>query len=1789
MKKFIVILLSAFVPLASVASGTDYKTLWKQVQTASEKDQPRSKIACLDKIISAAKREKSYGNLLAAEASRATTYYNISPDSIKPSLNRLKSAAIKASSEPLRAVYNAVIAKIFGQQQMTDSASFYFRRALSFPEVLSRTQAAGYSPLLASGNDSKVFDDDLLHVIGMEAREYRLLANFYSSHDNKAAALVARLMDIDANDSINNKAKMQELDRLESVSDGNSEAYRIALMKDNLWNDDDSVASHIHFIDTMLQKYPVRLYPRMRELENKRKKLTAPSAYFNCGNNIWLPTKKNTLFLNNIRNIQDLHIDIFRLKCNGDNTPGYYDRKKLKSLCDGRPVFSIDRHYMGKTDYELYSDSVVVDTLPNGVYLITLDAPGISAQQDVEIVHVTNLTILNEGINGNKQMRLAVVNSTTGRPVAGAKVVLENNYQWNDKRKKTITISTNKDGEAVYDTDGMYYPNVYVSTSDDKGFSKCGLYSYYDYRKPVDRTYSRVLTDRAIYRPGQKVHAAVIAWTENNGTEARALTDKEITLTLRNANYKVVEEKKLTTNSLGTASADFDIPTTGLTGAFTLNSSLNGATRFDVEEYKRPTFHVDLDEYKKQYNVGDTITVSGHAMTYSGVAVSGAKVEYTVSRSYAWWWRYDDGSADEVYNGTTTTDDNGNFILRMPMTLPSNFNPGDRVYFSITANAKVTSLNGETHEQQTSMPLGTKSTYLTCDLPKLSLADSLQTVTFTRVNMGGKKIDGTINYSIDGRNYTAKANTKVFMPKNLASGEHKMMAVCGNDTISLSFATFKLTDSHPAIETEDWFYQSGMKLSDDIPVYVQAGSSLKDQHIFYTIFEGDKTIETGSTDVSNSIYTRKFTNKYNENLSVNYVWVRNGHVYSHTAKIEKPLPDNHLKLSWSTFRDHLQPGQKETWTLRVVRPDGKPAQAQLISTLYDKSLDQLAAFDWNFSTFLGLPTVDSPWRTPGSQECSGSISGSVIYAQVPDVSYWHIDPKWFDLSFYPYRQLMVRGGVKMKMEASAPMVNMMDTNQASSNEALALADSVIKSKTQPETKKTEQVRTNLQETAFFIPDSQTDDKGNITLSFTLPESVTTWRFMGLAHDSLMRYGQLNADVVAQKKLMVQPNMPRFLRQGDKAEISSVISNTTDKDISVLVTLQLTDPSSDQTVLTKTQETMIPANGSKVTTFSFDTSTFHEMLVCNISAASKEFTDGEQSYLPVLSPYEKVIDTHPFTVDGNDSKTFDLGSMKGKQPRLTLEYTANPSLLVISALHSIAQTDSKNAISIVSGLYANRLGQYILSLNPKMKQTVELWARESNQTSLKSNLQKNEDLKEFSLDDTPWISDAENEEAQRRSLVYFYDDNTISQRLKTAMEQLSKLQNVDGSFSWWPGMKGSAYITLAVARTLVRLEALTGDKDPEIEKLVSSAFSFLDREIAREVIQKKQEQRRHPGIELTPSDFECDYLYASALYQRKETRDMNYLVGLLSKIPTKLTIYGKANSAIILDYFGQKKQSREYLKSMKEYTVYKDQMGRYFDSPNAYYSWFDYRIPTQTVAIEALKRLEPQDSSMVRQMQYWLLQEKRTTQWSTPINTADAVYAFLYDGRNVFNSTAKVSVIIDGKSVTLPSSAAGTGYFRMNLPSDAQTVVVKKTGTGTSWGALYAQYTDLSTNISKTSSGISIDRKIEVGKDAKVGDKVKVVITITAERDYDFVSIADRRPACLEPVDQLSGYNGSCYVEKRDRQTNYFFSGLHKGTRTVSTEYYVDRKGDYHSGTATVQCAYAPEYSGRDKAVEIKVE
>lgn len=943
------------------------------------------------------------------------------------------------------------------------------------------------------------------------------------------------------------------------------------------------------------------------------------------------------------------------------------------------------------------------------------------------------------------------------------------------------------------------------------------------------------------------------------------------------------------------------------------------------------------------------------------------------------------------------------------------------------------------------------------------LADSAIIVTFNCLNASGHNIDAPVTVFMDSIPQKDAVTNKAYtLAHNIPSGKHTLMAICEGDTLKKDFVVYRKNDERPMIYTHHWSVSSGSDFDSKTgEAWMQVGSSDEDVYVLYSVVSGDKVLAQGDTIISNSNlnYTLSYKPEYGDGINISYTWVKKGQVVSATQYLYKPKPDMSLVMTWKTFRNKLVPGAKEEWSIRVTRNDGTPVKAQIAATLYDKSLDEIRALRWRFTPYVYSYIPFIHWNQTDIHRQYLSWEKDITELNVPfmefssfatDLMRLYARPRLFKGEMMLSKQAAGVSGVKatgmglatarQSVESSNKVFDCIESSPAGND---SLKEFLKK------------IRTNLGESAFFMPAVETNDQGVATLRFTMPETVTTWQFRAFAHDKEMRYGFLNDEAMTQKQLMVQPNMPRFLREKDKANIAANIANLSDKPLNVKVTLTLLDAKTETTLHHIYNKVYVKAGQSASTLFPIDVKKLINGvnedgdIIVRITAESGAYSDGEQHPLTIITVRPVVEDTTAIVV--------------------------NPRQMLREALPKLQTPKSCNAVTLSNAFYANVMAAH--------------------------------------LNDT---------------IVSAANDNVLA--------QLLKLQRPDGGFAWYDGMESSKYMTVAVVKTIARANNICGIQ-PNIGYMLEKAFAYLLKKMAEDMnYQKKNKWQNLSATHL-------NWLYALTLTGAKGGTAETYFRKMLHEQTVKDDMHSKATAAVVMQHNGQKKNAAEYVEAIKEHTVYREDMGRYFDSYRAAYSWCDYRIPTHSMCVEAINDVTPDDTITISEMQRWLVQCKRTQQWDNAINAVNAIHAIsLTKAEKPFLSTYTIN------------------------PQDYKDCI----------------------KVKREIIAYDATSKETASKGYKVGDRVRVRLTITADRDYDFVTITDQRPACMEPLQQFSRYYWRYYEEKKDSETHYYFSHLAKGTHTVETDYYLDRPGTYISGTASAVCTYAPEFRGTSDAYEITI-
>ena len=1495
------------------------------------------------------------------------------------------------------------------------------------------------------------------------------------------------------------------------------------------------------------------------------------------------------------------------------------------------------------TDYLNVDTTLTIQAPQAGIYFLKAVPDGKKGVSDGTLMNVTALKTIYRPLPDGT-LELVVVDAVSGQPVSEAEVTIYTEKGGGYSPQQTY--QADKQGTLKLDflNSNKYWYNAHTAADNAMPILNLWKNDYY-YKESKRKEVLQLFTDRSIYRPGQTVYVSGLAY-EMEKDSTRVLADKKYTVSLYDANNNETGKVEVRTNGFGSFSGQFVLPSPCLTGYFSLRAA-DTSVSFKVEEYKRPTFDVTFEPVKVEYQVGDSIEVVGMAKTFAGAPVQNARVHYNISRSYAWVWRFM-GRGSARWEGEAMTDADGKFTVPVHFEIDSDRRESPLWYYTYNIQADVTDGAGETQQANLSLPLGSTSMVLNMDnLPDNLVKEKKLEIKLTAMNLSGEPVDTPVTYQVvemeeqkdgqekEGRKVltgTVEAN-KSFVPEAiyaLPSGNYRLKLSAKDTqgrecTASKNFLLFSLNDKRPPFVITDWFYQDGLEFDAASPATIYIGSSEKNVYLLYDVFAGNKRLESKRIELSDSVVSFRFPYKkeYGDGILVSMAFVKDGRLYSHNARIMKPAPEKKLQLKWTTFRDKLRPGQQEEWKLTVLYPDGSPAEAEMLATMYDASLDKIySAHKLDFG-------VDFHYVVPLTYWNTSYMRNAYLYVDFPLKRLRAVPLEYSELIIPSTGRmeamvvgyggspratltgaLKIRGrsaaNAVMNQEAVTDMVLQEEMVETSAQEKVEMGSSEELAETGDI-----QIRENFAETAFFYPQLRTNEKGEVSISFVLPESLTRWTFMGLAHTRNVDYGKIEATATASKEFMLQPNMPRFVRVGDKANIAASLMNLSDKGVKGTVRMELFNPETEKVFYSQKQKFDVKGGETGHVNFTFEVSDKYAVMACRMVADGDTFSDGEQRYIPVLTDKQWVTETVPLNVNGEGAHTFSLENLFNKhsktasEQRLTVEFTAHPAWYAVQALPVVANPQNEDALSWATAYYAHSLAAFIVKENPRIKQVFDSWkAQGGTKETFMSNLQKNQELKNILLAETPWLTEATNEAEQKQRIATLFDLNTMNSQLAVSVEKLGELQNADGAWSWYKGMQGSRYVTTQVMEMLVRLNALTHqDADSRMQPMIQKGFEYLGKQAAEEYKSMKEAEKKG-AVGLRPSELVLRYLYICALDGKAPVDEKvnRYFIDKLSGEGKELTIYGKALGAIILQQAGKVAEARLFMQSLMEYSVVTDEMGRYFDTPKARYSWFSYKIPTEVAAMEAIQRIT-KDTKAIDEMKRWLLKQKQTQTWETPIATADAVYALMATGASdLLANTGGVEITLGKEVIRTPADDA-IGYIKKTMSGDVMNIKkirVDKEGAGMGWGAVYAQYLESMDQIGEQGNGLSVSRQLYKGDEAlnesaplKVGDRITVRLTVKADRDMDFVQIKDDRAACMEPLQAVSGFrwgNGLGYYQAtKDASTQFFIDQMRKGTYVIEYQVYVNRTGEYQAGIATVQSAYAPEFGGHTGGYRVMVE
>lgn len=1620
-------------------------------------------------------------------------------------------------------------------------------------------------------------------------------------------------------------------------------------------------AEALQVCDEGLKRYPA--YKRINELKNIREGILQPRLYVNTQGSIY---PGDSLDLNvQYRNLGGVTLNLYRTDLSevpymdtGINKTFYQKHtRKLSSVHFALKPIPVAGVAPEDMPYQ-HSDTTFKLHVPDdlGVYVLQVVPDAKTARTAENFLVSTRFKVLTLSLRDNK-MEVVTVDSHTGQPISGTQVSFYSTYD-EKARKELFTVTTDAQGKALVEWNRDIRSYVARKGSDSAMLPQTIYHGgYYERGEGRPEEQVTLLTDRSLYRPGQIIYVKGIAY-EQASDSAHVLEGKAYQIRLLDVNRKELALKDVKTNDFGSFTTEFVLPTVCLNGFFTIEVSPTGSSvPVRVEDYKRPTFDITFNPVKQAYSLGDTVNVTGNVKAYNGVAVQDVPLAYTIVRSNLWgnWEQH----PVPLVSDTLQLDAEGNFSIPVALKPDEDFVRYER--YSYRIETTVTGDAGETQTAQYVLSAARQAYFFVSDISQELCKEDSITATLSVENainqtiaiegicrlypitdfMRGKIADKPV---YEGT-FVSGEQKDLSAWKQLPSGRYRLiLSVRGSDGKEVSNANsnyvdvtlFSLSDSRLPVFMENFLYEKNTEFDATHPAVFYFGTSCKDTYILVDIFGREGRMESTTLQLSDSIVCMEYPYKeaYGDGIAVQFTFVKNGQMYARRVELRKRLPDRTLDMKWEVFRDRLRPGQKEEWKLIIKTPQGIPAAAEMLATMYDASLDQIYKRTQLLRVFYNRYIPYFYWNDSNAPGQSYSPHFPVNAWKVPA---WH-----YDYFYTPYSEVMevvgygvtrkasVASGIRIRGTATKS-INAIESTEESgravelkyvpAQSSEAAADMLFESEVIPIEGQTLQpvadLRTNFAETAFFYPQLRTNEQGEIAFSFTMPQSLTRWNFRGYSHTKDMMTGMLDATVVTAKEFMLTPNMPRFVRVGDKTEIAASIANLTGKALKGTATFTLFDPMTQRVISTQRQKFSVEAGKTTPVSFRFDVTDRYDLLGVRMIADGGTFSDGEQHLLPVLSNKAYITETLAMPVRGEETRTFSLDSLfndnsrTATDRRLTVEFTGNPAWYAVQALPVLSQPTGDNAVSWATAYYANSLAGYIANSQPRIKTVFDSWrAAGGTKETFLSQLQKNQDVKNILLDESPWLLEATTEAEQQVRIATLFDINQLNNRNLSSLTKLRELQDADGSWSWYKGMSGSRSITGYITELLVRLPLLTKTQLPDdAADMKQKAFSYLQKEALEEYRAIRKAEKNGTKI-TTLSDATMRYLYLVALSGESllgENATAYYY--FLTKIARNLengTMECKAQSAIILMQVGRKAEANEFIASIREHLVQTDEMGAHFAFYANPYNWDMLPVPAHVEVMEAL-RMAGGNDALVEEMKLWLLKQKQTTSWNSPVATADAVYALLCQGDNLLDSRGDVCITLGNKVLETLSPAKTTvpelGYIKETFTQGstelkAKSITVEKRDAGIAWGAVYAQYLSPISDVKQQGGELNVEKKLYVERTAAngqkslqpitvttqlaIGDKVVSRLTISLDRAMDFIQLKDQRGACFEPVGALSGYRWSnglgYYAEVEDAATNFFFDHLGKGVYVLEHSYRIARGGTYETGVATIQCAYAPEYA-----------
>lgn len=1603
-------------------------------------------------------------------------------------------------------------------------------------------------------------------------------------------------------------------------------------------------------VENSIAKFPKAPYSdALREILQG---YTMPSLEF-CNSNQFLSNSPVKVSLT-LKNCRDTHLLVFDYKpfvdaTSNPTTAQLTSRARLANAIKVAPgcencdtVMEVDLGFYGPGEYV-----VIPSSSPSaaGIY------PVLANDQWPSSFSVSDISyyILR---CPDQSSRVFIVDGVTGSPVKGAKVSVYEKKYWNSPRKLLRTLTTGEDGFVTITDRNFEFKaefNGSVCSSDHAVNAS-------NYRSDMKERFNvSFFTDRSIYHPGDTVEAAVVAYA-SKGYDLSLCSGMPVKVRLFNASRKEVASDSLILDSDARGRVSFTIPESGMLGRWSLSAlsedkNLNGNSYFQVADYVAPSFFITTDKESEEVDLGSTARISGQVLTYSGMPLPDAEVEYSVSYMPSGKWRHFGGA---TYDSSVTTDGEGRYVIDLPTSNLKNtvFDCG---VFAV--NLSAVSPAGETQSgPRVSFAIG-KNFYIypLNSHAAYDISTGLPTLTVKVNNILGQEVEKNVLYSIKDVSGNVVTEGSFMSPAlklpelDWKSEVYDIFFSLADDKkveADMKVTLWRSSDNAAPKGTMLWVPQTKVvapKNATEVPVKIGQGNP--DRWIPALLSGPD------------SIISFHWLHVIRDNVTLDVPVPPSGSHYeldlnsisdlksdSKTIKIYPADADDRLKVSTVSFRNRLTAGDSERWSFRFYNGEIPASLVPVMAVMTDKALNSLADFSWYFSpSGYYVPQ----YYTLDARYLGNSYSGS--YNLATRKSFNFRQPKYPSIDTYsmswglgndaicefvsvrePDGGAMVRGAGPVKMMASSNMAMkeaptagaLMDSMEMAAEEEAddeaEIFASVEQSTDGVDSGASPADSSYLREAehpvAFFMPLLSTDKDGIVNIDFDVPDFNTTWALQVLGYDKKLQTAKIALEAVASKPVMVRMTAPRFLRVGDEATLTATLFNNSGASCPVGGIIELVNPITGKLIASKDFKAEdVAISGNRVVTMSWTVPSGISQVALRAYAEGASHRDGEQVMVPVLPASSPVVESIPFWIHPGKSK-FEAKLPKfNDSDQITLQYCDNPLWYCVSALPDITVPESVSILSKMRALYGNMVAHHLISSNPTLKSGLEFMLSDQNSeyAALKSNLQKDGNLKIVDIDNTPWVNSAESETLRMSRLSTLLEDSTANMAVNTLLTEIRERQLPSGGWAWCPDMEASAWMTRQVVRDFSMI-ARAGALD-----LSAADMDMLAKAVAYVDSQEVENYRKHHKNDDSLA-YLLDWLYirsslpASVLKSGKDAAAFAEIAAkALPDIEAswkKLSVDSKAMAAILLSRSDRQSTASLILESLRQFASESPEKGAWFDNLESWQYGFSAILTTARV-LEAFAEIQPQNP-IIDPLRQYLVISRQTQDWGRNAYTADVVNAILTSGSDWTVVSCQPSFRLGGKRIEVPKSAAMTGAFTVSLdPKNASgsTLKIDRDAASQAWGGIVSQYVAPLSEITETKvPDLAISKRIVAmvpGPDGilvpsenvilKPGMKVRVTLSIDATRDIDYVAVSDERSACLEPASQISSYDYSdglgFYREVRNDVTNLFFSRLPKGHHIISYDCRVYLPGTYSCGIATAQSQYSPTSVAHSAAATLTVE